>query len=158
MTATRYFHPTSLIASVLIFVVLGPFVLAVVFAVVNAFAPNPMPAAAFFIPFMWWIAVFTAPEVWKITVLPTLLAALFLWGGLGFIRGRCPAAACTRFRALFTCVGLGAIVSLLSWQVISLAFDQSLVPGWGLPIILLVVVPTGAIVGGFVGLAARPAP
>ena len=158
MAATRYFHPTSLTVAVLIFVGLGPFALAVVFYVANAFAPKPVPAFAFFIPFMWWMAVFTAPEVWKITVLPTLLGAVFLWGGLGFIRGRFPAAASTRFRAALTCLGLGAVASFLSWQVITLAFDQSLLPAWGLPLILLVVVPTGAIVSGFVGLAARPAP
>jgi len=158
MSSVRYWHPTSLIVAVVIFLGLGPFVLAAVFAVVNAFAPKPMPAVAFFIPLMWWIAVFTAPEVWKITVLPTLLAAVFLWGGLGFVRGRFPAAARTRLRAVVACVGIGAVVSFLSWQVINLAFDQSLLPAWGLPIIVLVVVPTGAIVSGFVGLAARPAP
>jgi hypothetical protein len=158
MPSPKIFAPTSLLGALFVFLIIAPVVLAAVFAVVTTFAPRPFPEAAFWIPFMWWVSIFTHPETWRLTIIPTATAAVLLWAALGLVRARCPWATSTRLRMIITSTIFAAVLSLVSWELVNLSFDGASLPQWGLSIVLAVVVPTGAFLGAFLGLISELAP
>jgi hypothetical protein len=143
--------PTGIVAVVLVFLVGGPFVLAAVFAVMTLFSSTPIPQAAPMIPLMWWASVLVAPEHLRITLIPTFIAAVLMWSALRVMLAQFPGLIASPGRMVAACAVIGGLTSLVSWEIVSLLFDGVLLSDLAWYIVRTFVMPTGIVLGTFVG-------
>jgi hypothetical protein len=157
--------PVRLPVVLVVFLLIGPVILGVVTTVLSSLiTPWQQSAASHFetgfaMTAMWFMTVPFFPDGWKLTVVPTATAAFLFWAGFRLVAWLSPRLFDARAGAMVIAMLIGALASVIAWEIVALAYEGHLASLGSLHVIGMHVIPTGAILGlllSFMGNPERP--